>query len=207
MELYLSSYRLGNEQKRLTEMVGKGNKIAVIGNAMDDVDDSLRKEKIQENFDELRSIGLDPCEVDLRLYFDRPKELAEKMSEFKAVYVRGGNVFILRRAFYESGFDKWILSQKDNPNFVYSGYSAGGCVLSPNLRGMEIVDDLDASAEGYKSGIVWGGLGIINYSFVPHFESDHPESARVGESVEYLKKNRIPYKTLHDGEVIIDKTS
>lgn len=207
MELYLSSYRLGNESEKLAEMVGRGNKIAVIGNAMDFVDEEIRKEKIDENFEELKGIGLEPEEIDLRDYFDKPDALAKKMSEFNAVYVRGGNVFVLRRAFYESGFDKWLMSQKGNANFVYSGYSAGGCVLSPNLKGMDIVDNLDANPEGYKSGIVWGGLGIIDYSFVPHFESDHPESARVGESVEYLKKNNIPFKTLHDGEVIIDKAS
>ena len=205
MELYLSSYRLGNEAEKLAEMVGRGNKIAVIGNAMDFTDEATRNGRIQENFEELKSIGLNPVEIDLRQYFDNPDKLAEKMSEFKAVYVRGGNVFILRKAFYESGFDKWILSQKNNPNFVYSGYSAGGCVLSPSLKGMEIVDPINASAEGYKSGIVWEGLGILDYSFVPHFESNHPESARVGESIEYLKKNNIPFKTLHDGEVIIIK--
>jgi dipeptidase E len=205
MELYLSSYRLGNESEKLVEMVGKGNKIAVIGNAMDYVDAGWRKEKIQENFEELRLIGLVPVEIDLRDYFGKPEELKRKMDEFRAVYVRGGNVFLLRRAFAESGFDNWVLSQKDNPNFVYSGYSAGGCVLSPSLKGMEIVDDMNASADGYKSGTIWEGLDIIDYSFVPHYESVHPESARVGESVEYLKKNNIPFKTLHDGEVIIVK--
>lgn len=188
-------------------MVGRGNEIGVIGNAMDFADQKLRSEKIQENFEELRSIGLTPIEIDLREYFGKPEELAEKMSGFKAVYVRGGNVFLLRRAFAESGFDKWVLRQKANPDFIYSGYSAGGCVLSPSLKGMEIVDPFDTSAEGYKSEIIWEGLGIIDYSFVPHFESDHPESARVGESIEYLKKNNIPFKTLHDGEVIIGKTS
>ncbi len=203
MELYLSSYRLGNESKKLTEMVGKGNKIAVIGNAMDFVDAGLRKEKIQENLEELRLIDLNPVEVDLRDYFGKPEELAGIMSGFKAVYVRGGNVFLLRRAFVESGFDKWLINQKDNPRFVYSGYSAGCCVLSPSLKGMEIVDDLNVSADGYKSSVIWEGLGILDYSFIPHFESIHPESAKVGESVDFLKKNNIPFKTLHDGEVII----
>jgi dipeptidase E len=203
MELYLSSYRLGKEEAKLAEMVGNGNKIAVIGNAMDFVDDELRKKKINENFEELKRIGLDPVEIDLRLYFDKPKELAEKMSEFKAVYVRGGNVFVLRRAFYESGFDKWLMSQKDNASFVYSGYSAGCCVLSPSLKGMEMVDNPNDIGKGYKQEIIWDGLGIINYSFVPHFESDHPESTRVGDEVEFYKKNNIPFKTLHDGEVII----
>lgn len=27
---------------------------------------------------------------------------------------------------------------------VYAGYSAGPCVLSPSLRGLELVDDADA---------------------------------------------------------------
>ena len=54
MELYLSSYRLGKEEAKLAEMVGNGNKIAVIGNAMDFVDDELRKKKINENLKSLK---------------------------------------------------------------------------------------------------------------------------------------------------------
>lgn len=190
--------------QKLAEMVGKGNKIAVIGNAMDFTDEETRKGRLQENFDELRQIGLYPVEIDLRDYFGKPNDLENKMSEFMAVYVRGGNVFLLRRAFAESGFDKWLLSQKNNPNFVFSGYSAGPCLLSPSLRGMESVDDPNHLGKGYKSEIIWDGLGILDYMFVPHFESDHPESAMVSNEVEYYKKNNIPFKTLHDGEVIID---
>lgn len=207
MELYLSSYRLGREGEKLAEMVGKGNKIAIIGNAMDFLDSEERQTHINENIEELKAIGLQPVEVDLRDYFGKPGELSDKMKEFNAVYVRGGNVFLLRRAFAESGFDKWILSQKNNPNFVFSGYSAGPCLLSPSLKGMELVDDPDHLGEGYKPEIIWDGLGILDYMFVPHFESDHPESARVSDEVEYYKKNKISFKTLHDGDVITGKAS
>lgn len=203
MRLYLSSYRLGDNPEKLAEIVGKGNKIAIIGNAMDFADAETRDGRLKENFEELKEIGLNPVEVDLRDYFGKPEQLKEKMSEFKAVYVRGGNTFLLRRAFAQSGFDKWLLSKKNNPDFVYSGYSAGGCVLSPNLKGMEKVDDPHALAPGYESEIIWEGLNLLDYVFVPHFESDHPESARVSDEVEYYKKNNIPFKTLHDGKVII----
>jgi dipeptidase E len=206
MELYLSSYRLGNEKEKLVEMVGKGNKIAVIGNAMDFVDDKIRSEKVQEGIESLKEIGLDPIEVDLRNYFEKPNDLEKDLSKFNAVFVRGGNVFLLRRAFSQSGFDKWLLNQKNNKDLIYACYSAGGCVLSPTLKGMEIVDDPNLLGSKYKPEIIWEGLGLIDYVFVPHFESNHPESFRVGESVEYYKKNKIPHKTLHDGEVVITET-
>lgn len=203
VKLYLSSYRLGNKAEKLAGMVGKGEKIALIANASDYHTKEERGERVGENIKELRAIGLDPVEIDLRDYFGKMGELAKKLSEFKAVYVRGGNVFLLRRAFAESGFDTWVLSKKSDPDFIYSGYSAGCCLLSPSLRGMDIVDDPNVLAPGYKPEIIWEGLGILDYIFVPHFESDHPESARVSENIEYLKKNSIPFKALHDGEVII----
>lgn len=203
MKLYLSSYRLGDKGEKLAEMVGLGNKIAVIGNAMDFLDKKERIVHIKENVEELKEIGLIPVEIDLRNYFGRPEEMAEKMNEFGAVYVRGGNVFLLRRAFAESGFDKYLLSKRNDPNFVFSGYSAGPCVLSPSLKGMELVDDPNHLGVGYNPKIIWDGLGILDYAFVPHFESNHEESESVGRSVVYYKKNNIPFKTLHDGEVII----
>jgi dipeptidase E len=51
--------------------------------------------------------------------------------------------------------------------------------------------------------VIWEGLGIIDYVIVPHYKSDHPESEIMEEVVEYLIENKIPYKTLRDGEVII----
>ena len=50
---------------------------------------------------------------------------------------------------------------------------------------------------------VWEGLGLFDYIILPHYKSDHPESADVDKEVEFAKKNNIPFKTLKDGEVII----
>ena len=56
-----------------------------------------------------RSLNTDEANLD---------ELEQKLSEFGAVWVRGGNTFVLRRAFKESGMDKWLIKQKDNKELV-----------------------------------------------------------------------------------------
>jgi len=151
----------------------------------------------------LKILGFQPEELDLRKYFSKPEKLANKLSEFGMLWVRGGNTFILRRAFKESGMDNWLISQKDNNELVYAGYSAGVCVLSPTLKGLEIVDDPNIISEGYKKDIIWEGLGLISFAFAPHYKSNHPETKMVDKEVEYYKNNGIKFKTLHDGEVII----
>lgn len=206
MKLYLSSYHVGADPQVLVNLVGKNKKAAVIPNAMDFSDDKkLVDEKIQDNVVELSDLGFDPVVVDLKRYFGKPEELAEKMREFGLIWVRGGNTFVLRRAFKQSGFDKWLLSQKDNKELVYGGYSAGCCILSPTLKGLDIVDDPGQVPAGYDPEIIWDGLGLIDFIFVPHYKSDHPESAKVDETVEYYKSKNMDYKTVRDGEVIVIK--
>ena len=204
MKLYLSSYKLGDDPQQLVDLVGKNKKAALISNSLDCYTDlERRKISTQAELDDLKGLGFDPEDVDLRTYFGKPEELSKKMNEFGLIWVRGGNTFILRRAMAESGFDKWLISQKDNNDLVYAGYSAGVCVLSPTLKGLELVDDPNVEAVGYKSGIIWNGLGLIDFVFAPHFESDHPESAMVTNEVEHYKKIGANYKALHDGEVIV----
>ena len=76
-----------------------------------------------------------------------------------------------------SGFDKIIKGMLKKDEIVYAGYSAGWCILSKSLKGLEIVDNPKDNAEGYPKKIVWSGLGIIDYMACPHYKSDHPESA------------------------------
>jgi len=205
MKLYLSSYKIGDNPQLLADLIGGNKKIAIIPNALDVYTDIARREaSLQREKDALIQIGLAPEELDLRKYFDKPKELTSKMSEYGAVWVMGGNTFVLRRAYKESGLDFWLQQQKNNKDFVYAGYSAGVCVLSPSLKGLETVDDPISVGEGYPRETIWDGLNIIDFAFAPHFESPgHPETEMVNQEVDYYKKAGIKYKTLHDGEVII----
>lgn len=203
MKLYLSSYRLGKNPEKLVELFSRNKTVAVIANAMDFVDGLQRKEKVKQSIMEIRNLGLLPEEIDLRNYFDKQKELSEKLNNYGAVYVRGGNTFVLRRAMAQSSFDKWIKDKSKDPNFVYAGYSAGICILSPTLHGLELVDDPNIAPQGYNKEIVWDGLDIVDFSIAPHYKSDHPESENVNKEVEYFIKNKMPFKTLRDGEIIV----
>lgn len=202
--MYLSSYRLGDDPQQLVNLVGSNKKVAVIPNALDfSTDIERRNAGIQQEIDGLKQLGLEPKEVDLKNYFGKPDELAKELSGYGVIWVRGGNTFILRRAFKESGMDEWLTSHKNDKELVYAGYSAGVCVLSPSLKGLETVDDPNIIQEGYNKDIIWDGLGLINFAFAPHYKSSHPETKMVDKEVEYYIKNGIEYKTLHDGEVII----
>jgi dipeptidase E len=204
MKLYLSSYKIGDEPQKLVDLVGSNKKAAVIPNALDfSTDIERRKGSMQKEIDDLKKLGFEPEEVDLREYFGKPDELSKKLSNYGMIWARGGNAFVLRRAYKESGMDEWLKEQKDNKELVYAGYSAGVCILSPTLKGIEMVDDPNIVPEGYNKDIVWDGIGLIDFIFVPHFESNHPESEATNKEVEYYIKNEINFKTLKDGEAIV----
>lgn len=211
MKLYLASYRLGEypeKFKELLESTTKNKKVALITNALDFTNNYFELTKsVQRDERDITSLGLSVEQLDLRDYFNKSNELREKIKEFGAVYVRGGNVFILRRAFYESGFDRILLDLAQKDTFVYAGFSAGSCVLSPSLKGLEYVDDPELDPEGYQPGIrITEGLGLISFSIAPHFRSDHPESQKINEVVDYFLNTSVVFVALNDDSVVITQT-
>src|SRR5688572_16095568 len=125
MRLYLSSYRNGNKPEELLKLLDGGRRTAYINNAMDFVNDQERAQSITEGFERLKGIGLEPSEVNLRDYFGRSDELKKKLKSFDLIWVRGGNVFVLRRAFKQSGADTVITELLQQDKVVYGGSSAG----------------------------------------------------------------------------------
>lgn len=206
MKLYLSSLRLGNNPKRLINLLSDNKKAAIIINSVDNASIEIRKQLAESEFKDLLNLKLKPEELDLRNYFGKKDKLKKKLSEYGMVWIRGGNTFVLRRAYAYSRFDE-ILKEKISDNkFVYAGYSAGICILAPSLKGLDMVDDPNIICKGYKKEVIWEGLGIINYSIAPHYRSDHPESDIIEKEVQYCIDNKILFKTLRDGEVIIEET-
>lgn len=203
MRLYLSSFRLGNKPEELLTLLAGRKRTAIILNAMDMVGSEDRAESLKCEVDDLKSIGLEPTEIDLRNYFGKPDELKQALSNFDLVWVRGGNAFVLRRAFRQSGADEIMKELLANDAIVYGGYSAGIDMLTPTLHGAELVDDPNIVPEGYESPIIWDCLGVLPYAIAPHYKSDHPESAAIDKSVEYLIGNHIPFMALRDGEAIV----
>lgn len=203
MRLYLSSYGLGNHPEEIKPLLHGGVRTAVIMNAQDSRPQGDREARFNQEIDNLKSLGLKPVELDLRDYFGETEELAAELKNYDYIWVRGGNVFTLRRAYAQSGFDNLLIDLLKNDEIAYGGFSAGVCVLGLSLHGCEIVDPKDEIVEGYDGPLIWEGLGILDFAFAPHYKSDHPESEDISKYVEYLEENNVTYKTLRDGEAIL----
>ena len=209
MKLYLSSYKFGDNPEKLTELFGANKRIGVIYNSLDFSSDLERISVSQdEQLQFLKERGLEPELIDLREYFNKQPLLSQKVLGLGGLWVVGGNTFVLNVAFQNCGLDnilRELVSSKKE--FVYAGYSAGVCVLQTSLRGIEMVDDPSEVqiAYGKHVDVQWEGVGLLDYVFVPHFKSDHPESDDTDKEVAFYKANNIPYKTFRDGEVLIDE--
>jgi len=205
MKFYLSSYKIGEQSEKLKQLV-PNRKIGYIPNAFDFSSASFerRQKHIEKDMESLKELGL-KCELlDLKSYFGNQDSLRNKLKELQAVFISGGNVFVLRQAMKLSGFDSIIRELKNSDvDFLYSGYSAACCVLSEDLKAYQIVDDATDNPYKKQKEILWKGLGFIDYVFLPHWDSDHPESESINKEIEYCKKNNLKYKAIRDGDVII----
>ena len=206
MNLYLSSYQIGGKADLLRELGGEG-KAFVIPNAFDHSGDVVRRRNsIAREIDGLGKWGISAGVLDLRDFFGQPQLLRDHLEGTTMLWVNGGNTFLLRRAMALSGLDQFLQSKKEDPHFLYAGYSAGACVLCPSLEGIHLGDDPHAQADGYHGDVLWTGLGLIDYYFVPHFRCGHFESEAMEKVAAFYQEKNLPYRTLADGEVIIDRT-
>ncbi len=210
VRLYLSSFRLGDHPEELSRLVGGDKQTAVVFNAVDGADDETRTVHLGHEFDLLRSIGLEPTELDLREYFglhDGEQAIVSRLEGMGLVWVRGGNTFVLRRAAAASGFDRAVSDLLGRDALVYGGYSAGVCMLAPTLSGIELCDDPHETPNGYEGlARAVDGLGLLPFAVAPHFRSPgHPETAMVDDVVEWFLDHRIPFVALRDGDAIVQE--
>jgi dipeptidase E len=203
MRLYLSSYKFGNYTEELVKLCPGNKKAGVIMNAVDWGDPERVMASLKDQIEILKSLGFKPEQIDLRNYFGKIGDLKKHLANFGLVWVHGGNTFVLKRAYEQSGFGEIIKEMLQKEEIVYAGFSAGVVILSKSLKGLEIVDDPKIVPEGYKEDFSWDGLGILDYHIAVHYKSDHAESAEIDKEIEYCEKNNIPYQTLRDGEVIV----
>lgn len=207
MKFYLSSYKLGNESQKLkTLLPSESRRIGYISNALDWSADLGRRARTEQfDMEQLRTLAPDLTveKLDLRDFFHAPGVLKQALVGFGTIWVCGGNSFVLRQAMRLSGFDcalKEFVS--DGVNMLYGGYSAGICVLGPTLKGIDIMDDAFEQPYG-EHETIWDGLGIVEYTIVPHFQSDHPEAAAADRALAYMQGVGVAVRPLRDGEVII----
>lgn len=201
MKLYISSFGIGNNPEKLKALLPTNPKALYISNAIDRYGDNDRARASKEkDMQQLRDIGASVEALDLRGYFGKKEELAKNLNTIDLIWVSGGNTFDLRIAMRLSGFDELVIGLKES-KIVYGGYSAGICVLSKTLRGYDITDSPEGNPHGQET--IWNGIGLIDWMFVPHFNSNHEESEDAAKEVAYYIEHGLEYKTLRDGEALI----
>ncbi|MBQ0905444.1 Type 1 glutamine amidotransferase-like domain-containing protein [Micromonospora sp. U21] len=193
MRLYLSSFRTGAHPDRLLALTG-GRRTALIPNALDALPTGVRDNALRRDLDDLHELGLDVATVDLR----EPGAVA-RLAEHDIIWVRGGNVFVLRRVLADTGADSALLDLLHGDALVYGGYSAGACVLADDLSGLARVDDPAAVADPLTTG-----LGLLDRPFVPHVRSPgHPETSQCNAVSAAYDAAGEPHWALRDGEVLL----
>lgn len=204
MRLYLSSFRLGDHPEHLLSLTGGGGgRAAVIGNAIDDEPDDIRRLRVGTDLRGLSLLGFSASELDLRDYFGAEQRLRAQLSAMALVWLRGGNTFLLRYALRHSGADSALRDLLASDALVYGGYSAGCCVLAPSLRGLEVSDDPGAVRQVYGSEPLWDGLGLIDEAIVPHYGSDGLGGEVIRSLAQRYRDDAVPYRALRDGQVLI----
>src|SRR5690606_21548580 len=181
MRLYLSSDGIGDSAGSLPALLGgrPGRRAAVIANGFDSSvagAQEAARGKIFNHHNILASLGIAAESLDLRAHFGDAAGLGARLAGFDLVWVMGGNAFILRRAMRQSGFDRTIVDLVAR-GLVFAADGAGALVAGPTLRGAEHLDDPWDVPEYYDDYLVWSGLRLTSFTIVPHFRSNHPDSA------------------------------
>jgi dipeptidase E len=205
MRLYLSSFRLGTAPEHLVRLAGEGARVAVIGNAIDSEHSDIRRQAVADEVRALARLGLQPAELDLLQFFGEDPQVAlNALTSIDALWVRGGNVFVLRCALQASTADDAIRALLAEDRLVYAGYSAGPCVLAPSLEGREDVDDATAPLDTYGIPALMTGLGVLDRPVVPHVDSPtHPETAAVDRLSRSYEAAGTPHLRLRDGQALV----
>ena len=203
MRLFLASYRFGAQRDRLLELVGDRRTAAVIANAADAWPPSARASAVTSDLVPLRKLGFTAEEVDLRDYIGRPDALRAALENFGLVWVRGGNTFVLRAQFARSGADVVLPELLARDAFTYSGYSAGACVMTPSLHGLETLDDPGEVIPTCGIEPIWDGLGLVDRAIVPHWNSAMESNDDIDNVVERYRSARVAHWALTDDEVVV----
>jgi dipeptidase E len=204
MRMYLSSYQLGPAARELDQLLGSRRRALVVANALDGYRDDLRRQRnIGRQERALAALGVRCDELDLRAFFGRPEALRRALAEIDLLWVHGGNSFVLKRAFEQSGAEPLLAELLARDALVYGGFSAALMMVMPTLHGMERCDDPTIVPAGYRAEFRWEALGLLPYAVIPHYRSKHPEAALVENTVCYLREHALPYRTLRDGEALV----
>ena len=110
VRMYLSSFRLGNDPGVFVRLMGGRRRVLVIANGLDGDDPDTRAELVQDELRRLQEIGMEVEELDLWDYVGSTSSLRDRLQACAAVWLRGGNLFLVRTLLAVTGGDSVISS-------------------------------------------------------------------------------------------------
>ncbi|WP_024802435.1 Type 1 glutamine amidotransferase-like domain-containing protein [Nocardia sp. BMG51109] len=203
MRLFLSSYRFGAHYDRLTALIGEPGRVAVIPNACD-AWPAMWQGAVTSDLSPLRRLGFRPDVLDLREYIGRTAALEKTLRDYPLLWVRGGNTYVLRAQFARSTADLVIRRLLAEDALVYAGYSAGACLLAPDLHGLEEADDPAEVRPACGVGPRWDGLGLVDRPIVPHVNSPYTDPSGAGDRLAArFRAEGVPHWALTDDDAVV----
>lgn len=203
MRLFLASYQFGAHYDRFAALIGEPGPVAVIPNACDAFADA-RQTAVGIDLTMLQRLGFRPDVLDLQDFVGRPEALRRALRRFGLVWVRGGNTFVLRAQFARSAADLVLPELLASDNLSYAGYSAGACLLTPDLHGLEIADDPTEVLPTCGIEPIWQGLGLVDHRIVPHVGSPDTDPTGVCQQlVDSYRGEGVAHWALTDNDVVV----
>ena len=80
----------------------------------------------------MTSTSLEAAGLEVTLLDLQEPGTVDRLAAFDIVWVRGSNVFLLRRALADTDADTALINLLQRDAVVYGGYSARACVLIPD---------------------------------------------------------------------------
>ncbi|MCW2288013.1 dipeptidase E [Leucobacter luti] len=193
MNLLLLSISLGAVPEFLSECVGTLTRQLRLGYISDAAEGMPFAERELHG---VRDLGHEVMEIRAR---DADADaFAAKLSTCDAVYVAGGETFVLLEALRSNGTGE-VLAQRVRAGLPYIGCSAGSVIAGPSITPVEMLDDRTL-AVGLTSD---EGLGLIDRVIIPHADGKIPPyPIALIERIISTYGEQFPLLTLNDDQAL-----
>ena len=145
----------------------------------------------------LTGFGLDLVEIDLTVLDG--DALAAAVTGLDAIYLAGGNTFVLLHHLRRSGLDE-ILPQLLDDGMLYLGASAGAAVAGSDVEPLGLMDDPSEAPQLDSTR----GLGLVDAVLLPHADGQLPPyPTSLVDKIVSTYGQRFPIQRIDDDQALL----